>query len=93
VLDLTVWNHNHFQHLRRDIDTCLEKIECAQSKLNSGNVNYFNSLRQHMSQLLLQEDFIGISVRRHTGYVMVTLIHSSLMWLHCLGGKSIVLTL
>jgi hypothetical protein len=56
VLDLTVWNQNHFHHLRRDIDTCRRKIECAQSKVNSGNVNYFNCLRQHMSQLLLQED-------------------------------------
>ncbi|CAJ2628079.1 unnamed protein product [Trifolium pratense] len=54
--DLTIWNKNHFQRLRRDIDTCRKKIEQLRSKVNSENVNYFNSLRQRMSQLLVQED-------------------------------------
>jgi hypothetical protein len=54
--DLTSWNKNHFQRLRRDIDSCRKKIEYVRSKVTSENVNYFNALRQHMSRLLVQED-------------------------------------
>jgi hypothetical protein len=54
--DLSFWNKNQFQRLRRDIDSCRRKIDRIRCHVNSGNVKYFNALRKRMSHLLVQED-------------------------------------
>jgi len=56
AMDLLNWNRNHFQQFRRDIDDCRKKLDVMRGQVDCDNVNSFNSLRNRMNQLLVQED-------------------------------------
>jgi hypothetical protein len=56
AMDLSIWNRNNFQHLRRDIADCRRKLDSVRCQVHAGNVNYFNALKKRMSHLLIKED-------------------------------------
>lgn len=54
--DLTDWSRNNFHNLKREINTCRQKIDRMRSQVDSDNIHQFNELRSRMTQLLIQED-------------------------------------
>jgi hypothetical protein len=56
VADISLWNRNHFLHLKHDIDNCRRKLDCVLCQVHAGNIKYFNALRKCMSHLLAKED-------------------------------------
>jgi hypothetical protein len=62
--DLSYWNKNHCQHLRREIDNCRKKLDRIQANVNSNDFNYFTALRNRMFCLFVQDNqliLIGVS--------------------------------
>ncbi|WJX95853.1 hypothetical protein P8452_77122 [Trifolium repens] len=54
--DLSIWNRNHFQHLKQDIDKCRRRLDRVRCQVHAGNINYFNALKRRMPHLLVKED-------------------------------------
>ena len=54
--DLTDWSINNFHNLKREINTCHQKIDRMRSQVDSDNIHQFNELWSRMTQLLIQED-------------------------------------
>lgn len=56
AMDLSSWNRTHFRRFRRDIDDFRKKLDVMRGQVDCDNINSFNSLRNRMNQLLVQED-------------------------------------
>jgi len=56
AIDLSSWNRTHFQRVRRDIDDCRKKLDVMRCQVDCDIIKSFNSLRNRMNQLLVQED-------------------------------------
>lgn len=54
--DLAMWNQNHFQQLKKEINDCRKQLENLRVQVDSSNILYFNNLRNRMNRLLIQED-------------------------------------
>jgi len=53
--DPTEWSRNN-NNFRRDISKVQKKIEKLRTHVTAANVNYFNSLKNRLDKLLVQDD-------------------------------------